>query len=44
MIVGIKDQKPTGNNEAVLEKIKEAKAYFGIGYHHLEKNTGILKP
>ncbi len=44
MIVGIKDHKSTGHNEAVLEKIKNAKAYFGIGYHHLEKNMGILKP
>ena len=44
MIVGIKDQKSTGHNEAVLEKIKNAKAYFGIWYHHLEKNMGILKP
>ena len=44
MIVGLKDPKWTGHNEAVLEKIKNAKAYFGIEYHHLEKNTGILKP
>lgn len=42
MIVGIKDQKTTGKNEAVLEKINDAKAYFGIEYHHLEKMTGIL--
>ena len=42
MIVGIRDHKSTGRNTAVLDKIKEAKTYFGIGYHHLEKMTGIL--
>ncbi len=42
MVVGIKDQKAKGKDEQVLQKIKDAKAYFGIQYHHLEKMMGIL--
>jgi len=42
MIVGIRDEKSALKEELVLQKIKEAKAYFGIEYHHLEKMTGLL--
>ncbi len=41
MIVGIKNQKAKQNDEQVLQKIKNAKAYFGIEYHHLERLMGI---
>lgn len=41
MIVGVKNQKHVENDEKILRKIKEAKAYFGIEYHHLEKMMGI---
>jgi hypothetical protein len=27
----------SSEREAILQKIKNSKAYFGIGYHHLEK-------
>ncbi|TDE15497.1 class I SAM-dependent methyltransferase [Dyadobacter psychrotolerans] len=37
MIVGIKNKKASQDQQAILQKIKDAKAYFGIGYHHLEK-------
>ncbi len=36
MIVGIKNANPDKNNQA-LEKIKAAKAFFGIETHYLEK-------
>jgi SAM-dependent methyltransferase len=41
LIVGsrIKDQK--ADRSAILDKIKKTKAYFGIGYHHLEKLAGL---
>jgi SAM-dependent methyltransferase len=41
MIVGIKNQKAEQKNIQVLQKIKNAKAYFGIEYHHLERLMGI---
>ena len=41
MITGIKNKQQSPKNEALLQKIKNAKAYFGIGYHHLEKMMGI---
>ena len=41
MIVGIRNQKAKQNDEHVLQKIKNAKAYFGIDYHHLERLMGI---
>lgn len=41
MIVGTKDTRSSIDKNAVLKKIKEAKEYFGIGYHHLEKISGI---
>ena len=41
MIVGIKNKQAMPKNDALLQKIKNAKTYFGIGYHHLEKIMGI---
>ena len=41
MIVGIKNQRDAPEKESILKKIHEAKAYFGIDYHHLEKMAGI---
>jgi len=41
MIVGVRSNKPWEPNEQLLQKIKASKAYFGIGYHHLEKIMGI---
>jgi SAM-dependent methyltransferase len=40
MITAVRSKQP-GRNEEVLQRIKDAKAYFGIGYHHLEKMMGI---
>ncbi|RZL34049.1 MAG: SAM-dependent methyltransferase [Pedobacter sp.] len=38
LVVGIKSKnKEAKNKEEVLQKIKDAKTYFGIGYHHLER-------
>jgi len=45
LVVGIKTKdngtrnkdQVAKNKEEVLQKIKETKAYFGIGYHHLER-------
>jgi hypothetical protein len=41
MIVGIKNPKAEPKNTQVLQKIKNAKTYFGIDYHHLERLMGI---
>jgi len=41
MITGIRNPKLPPDNTATLQKIKEAKAYFGIEYHHLEKTMGL---
>ncbi len=41
MIVGIRNPKSTITDKHILQKIKDAKAYFGIEYHHLEKIMGI---
>jgi len=41
MIVGIRNQKIQAKDELILQKIKDAKTYFGIEYHHLEKRLGI---
>jgi hypothetical protein len=40
MIIGIKNVNPEKNNQA-LEKIKAAKAFFGIETHYLEKRMEI---
>jgi len=38
LVVGIKSKdKGAKNKEEILQKIKASKAYFGIGYHHLER-------
>ena len=42
MIVGTRDKKVQLRDEKILQKIKDAKSYFGIEYHHLEKLMGIL--
>lgn len=41
MIVGTKMQKPQSDQQQILKKIKDSKAYFGIQFHHLEKLMGI---
>ncbi len=41
MIVGIKNRKAINKDDLILRKIQDAKAYFGIEYHHLEKLMGI---
>ncbi|WP_159472985.1 SAM-dependent methyltransferase [Dyadobacter sp. 3J3] len=41
MIVGIKNHKSNPDQRQLLKKIKDAKSYFGIEYHHLEKMLGI---
>jgi SAM-dependent methyltransferase len=46
LVVGIKQKQPTSaHQDEILKKIKSSKAYFGIGYHHLERllelNTGV---
>jgi hypothetical protein len=41
LIVGTRNSKSPAQDKAVLAKIKQAKEYFGIGYHHLERLTGI---
>lgn len=37
LVVGVKMKDNPDARKMVLEKIKETKAYFGIGYHHLER-------
>ncbi|MCF0058707.1 SAM-dependent methyltransferase [Dyadobacter sp. CY356] len=41
MIVGIKNHKSNPDKTELLKKIKDAKSYFGIEYHHLERMLGI---
>jgi SAM-dependent methyltransferase len=41
MIVGIKNHRGKTDRDLILQKIRDAKNYFGIGYHHLERMTGI---
>lgn len=41
LIVGTKGKKTEKSQAAALEKIWEAKRFFGIEYHHLERLTGI---
>jgi len=41
MIVGIKNHKSAPDKGLLLKKIQDAKAYFGIEYHHLERKLGI---
>ncbi|MFK7903569.1 MAG: SAM-dependent methyltransferase [Chitinophagales bacterium] len=37
LVVGVKKQNWKGDKEQILKKIAESKAFFGIGYHHLER-------
>ncbi|PTS94424.1 SAM-dependent methyltransferase [Pedobacter sp. HMWF019] len=41
LVVGVKTKDNPGNRKEVLEKIRETKVYFGIGYHHLERLLGL---
>ena len=41
MLIGVKNPHATKQNPKTLEKIKEAKSFFGIGHHHLETLMGI---
>ncbi|MDQ6481496.1 SAM-dependent methyltransferase [Dyadobacter sp. LHD-138] len=41
MIVGIKNHKTPADKDQILKKIQDAKAYFGIEHHHLERILGI---
>ncbi|WP_235128775.1 SAM-dependent methyltransferase [Dyadobacter sp. CY347] len=41
MIVGTKDKRNAPDQPGILKKIQDAKLYFGIGYHHLEKIAGL---
>lgn len=41
LIVGVRNSKAAGTDKAILEKIKQTKAFFGIGTHHLERLTGL---
>ena len=41
MIVGHRQSKFKDGDDKILQKIKNAKAYFGIESHHLEKMMGI---
>ncbi|MDZ4756878.1 MAG: SAM-dependent methyltransferase [Bacteroidota bacterium] len=41
MIVAVKNTKQVEKNEDILLQFQEAKAYFGITYHHLERLLGL---
>lgn len=42
LVVGVKaKEQGARNKEEILQKIKDTKAYFGIGHHHLEKLFGL---
>ncbi|MBY0245529.1 MAG: SAM-dependent methyltransferase [Sphingobacteriaceae bacterium] len=41
LVVGIKRRNANDNQSQILEKIKEAKSFFGITQHHLEKLTDL---
>ena len=41
MLVGVKNKKAVRKDELFLNKIKEAKSYFGIKRHHLEGLMGL---
>ena len=41
LVVGVKQHDVAIDQEAILTKIKQTKAYFGIGYHHLERLFGL---
>lgn len=37
LVVGVRTKEVINNKAEILAKISQTKAYFGIGYHHLEK-------
>ena len=41
LVVGIKGKINPKKQAEILEKLKVTKAYFGIGYHHLERLVGL---
>lgn len=41
MIVAVKKSTNKDKQAQILEKLKSTKAYFGIGYHYLEKICGL---
>ncbi|WP_316835870.1 SAM-dependent methyltransferase [Pedobacter nutrimenti] len=41
LVVGVKTKDSPDIRKEVLEKIRETKAYFGIGHHHLERLLGL---
>jgi SAM-dependent methyltransferase len=41
LIVGQKRINQTIDRVTILQKIKDTKSYFGIGYHHLERVAGL---
>lgn len=42
LVVGIRNKEQGAKNrEEIFQKIKDTKAYFGIGYHHLERLLGL---
>ena len=41
LIVGTRSSRSEKSQAAALEKIREAKRFFGIEYHHLERLAGI---
>ncbi|MCF0051992.1 SAM-dependent methyltransferase [Dyadobacter sp. LJ53] len=41
LIVGTKDKRNAPDQQAILQKIRDAKQYFGIDYHHLERIAGL---
>ena len=51
LVVGVKKSQKSGvgslmskEQKEILKKIKDTKAYFGIGYHHLERLLGLDIP
>jgi SAM-dependent methyltransferase len=44
MIVGVKSETGNGKRETIVQKIKDAKNYFGIGRHYLENLTPVPSP
>ena len=44
LVVGIKGKINPKKQAEILEKLKVTKAYFGIGFHHLERLVNIPPP
>jgi hypothetical protein len=43
MIIAVKAQITDNQKQEILTKIKSSKAYFGVGYHHLERLMELEK-